>query len=162
MHLLAVLQLLALLAVANGAPVLAKKLLARRLALPLDGGVRFLDGRPLLGASKTVRGVVVAIVATTMTAPLLGLPLALGARVGVAAMLGDLLSSFVKRRLARPPSSRALGLDQVPESLLPALLGRTALALTATDIAFVVLLFLLGEILLSRWLYRLHVRDEPY
>ena len=32
------------------------------------------------------------------------------------AMVGDLLSSFVKRRLKFQPSSRATGLDQIPES----------------------------------------------
>ena len=77
-------------------------------------------------------------------------------------MVGDLFSSFVKRRLNFPPSSRALGLDQVPESLLPMLAGREALSLTIADIALAVGIFFVGELILSRLLYKVHLRDEPY
>jgi hypothetical protein len=59
-------------------------------------------------------------------------------------MAGDLLSSFVKRRLNLPPSSRATGLDQIPESLLPALVCRGALSSSGLDIAICVGVFLVG------------------
>jgi hypothetical protein len=49
----------------------------------------------------------------------------IGVVVGSMAMLGDLFSSFVKRRLNLPPSSRATFLDQVPESLFPLLASRS-------------------------------------
>jgi CDP-2,3-bis-(O-geranylgeranyl)-sn-glycerol synthase len=158
----AMLQSLVLLAVANGAPVIAKKIFGRRWARPLDGGVVLPDGHPLLGPSKTIRGIVVAIVATTAAAPLLGVAPGIGALAAAAAMAGDLLSSFVKRRLARPPSSQALGLDQVPESLLPLLACSDALALSAADIAVAVAFFFVGELIVSRLLYKAHLRDEPY
>ena len=77
-------------------------------------------------------------------------------------MAGDLLSSFIKRRLNRPPSSRAIGLDQIPESLLPLLACHEALALTAADIGIVVAAFFAGAVILSRLLYRVGLRDEPY
>ena len=54
---------LVLLLVANGSPIVAAKLLGRRLSYPLDVNVRLRDGKRLLGASKTVRGVVVAVLA---------------------------------------------------------------------------------------------------
>lgn len=73
MDALAILRSLILLTLANGAPVVAKKAFGRRLAAPLDGGVRFFDRRPLLGPSKTVRGVLAAILASAAGAPLLGL-----------------------------------------------------------------------------------------
>ena len=119
MHPLAILQALALLTLANGTPVIAKKIFGARFAQPLDAGARFFDRRPLFGASKTIRGILLAIIVTTAGAPLVGLDAEIGALVAGAAMAGDLFSSFVKRRLNWPPSSRALGLDQVPESLLP-------------------------------------------
>lgn len=162
MHLLALLQAMALMTVANGVPVVAKKVLGARFSWPLDAGLGFADGRPLLGASKTVRGVVLSIVVTTVVAPLVGLTPPVGALVAASAMAGDLLSSFVKRRLRRPPSSRAVGLDQIPESLFPLLACRTVLSLTSVDIALGVALFLVGEIVLSRLLYRIHLRDQPY
>jgi len=162
MHFLALLQLLVLLTLANGAPVVARKMFGDRFSVPLDGGLAFLDGRPLFGKSKTLRGIVVAILATAAGAPLIGLDAATGAIVAAAAMAGDLLSSFIKRRLAFKPSSQALGLDQIPEALLPMLAARAALSLTAIDIAAGVAIFLVGGILLSRLLFKAHLRDQPY
>ena len=162
MHFLALLQLLVLLTLANGAPVVAKKMFGDRFSVPLDGGLAFLDGRPLFGKSKTLRGIVVAILATAAGAPLIGLDAATGAIVAAAARVGDLLSSFIKRRLAFKPSSQALGLDQIPEALLPMLAARAALSLTAIDIAAGVAIFLVGGILLSRLLFKAHLRDQPY
>ena len=77
-------------------------------------------------------------------------------------MTGDLLSSFTKRRLALKPSSRATGLDQIPESLVPALMCWHELSLTVADVVAVVGLFFFGEIVLSRLLFRMHIRDRPY
>src|SRR5262245_35731624 len=145
-----ILQLLVLLVLANGTPVGAKKVLGERFAYPLDGGTKFVDGRPLFGQSKTIRGVVLAVLVTMVGAPLIGLEWQIGILVGGLAMAGDLTSSFIKRRMALPPSSRASGLDQVPEALFPMLGCRNLLSLTVEDIAAGVALFLIGEVLLSR------------
>ncbi len=56
----------------------------------------------------------------------------------------------------------ALGLDQVPESLLPAISMRAHAQLTAIDILMVVLIFFAGEIALSRVFFRLGLRERPY
>ena len=48
---------------ANGTPILAKALLGDRLARPFDGGAVFVDGRPLFGLTKTIRGILVSLVA---------------------------------------------------------------------------------------------------
>jgi len=149
MHPVSILQLLILLGVANGTPVIAKKLLGGAGAWPLDGGARFIDGRPLFGASKTIRGIVIATVLTAAAAPLIGLGWPLGAVVGATAMAGDLFSSFVKRRLDRMPSSRATGLDQIPESLLPLLACRLLLPLTWFDVGVGVAAF--ATHLSSKW-----------
>ncbi len=157
-----ILPLLVLLTLANGTPIIAKKIFGPRFARPLDAGFNFFDGRPLFGHSKTIRGILASIFITTVSAPLIGMGLTIGAIVASAAMAGDLFSSFVKRRLNFPPSSRALGLDQVPESLFPMLACRDALSLTIADIALGVGIFFVGELILSRLLYQVHLRDEPY
>jgi hypothetical protein len=157
-----ILRFLILLSLANGAPVIAKKLLGQRFARPLDGNVKFFDGRPLFGSSKTIRGILASMMATSAGAPLLGLDPAIGLLIAATAMAGDLFSSFVKRRLGLPPSSRATGLDQIPESLFPLLACRGPLGLSAADIAATAALFLIGEILLSRLLFKLRIRDRPY
>src|SRR6266403_1712627 len=130
MHFLHILQLLALLTLANGTPIVAKRIFGSRFARPLDGGIIFFDGRPLFGHSKTIRGILISVLITMASAPLIGLDLTIGAIVAGSAMAGDLFSSFLKRRLNFPPSRQALGLDQVPESLFPMLACRGALSLT--------------------------------
>jgi CDP-diglyceride synthetase len=162
MQLLHILQILVLLTFANGTPIVAKKIFGSRFALPLDAGIIFFDGRPVFGASKTMRGIVVSILITSAIAPFIGLDLTIGAIVASSAMAGDLFSSFVKRRLNFPPSGQALGLDQVPESLFPMLACRNALSLTIADMALGVGIFFIGALILSRLLFRAHLRDEPY
>jgi CDP-archaeol synthase len=162
MHISAILQLMALLILANGAPVIAKKIFGSRFAIPLDMGLTFFDGRPLFGPSKTCRGIVAALLAGAAGAPLIGLGFKIGLTVAAAAMAGDLFSSFVKRRLNLPPSSQGLGLDQIPESLFPLLACRAALSLTPVDILLGVCIFFAGELVLSRVLFRARLRDEPY
>src|SRR3981081_645250 len=111
MHFLHILQLLALLTLANGTPIVAKKIFGPRFARPLDGGIIFFDGRPLFGHSKTVRGITASILITMASAPLIGLDLTIGAIVAGSAMAGDLLSSFVKTALKLSPHTPAPGVD---------------------------------------------------
>mgnify|MGYP001813085475 CR=1 FL=1 len=158
----AIIEMSLLLLLANGAPVMVKKALGERFAAPLDGGLRLSDGQPLFGKSKTWRGVAAGVLAAVAGALLLGLDWRVGALAGIFAMLGDLFSSFVKRRALFPPSGRASGLDHVPESLLPSLACRGALGLGWGDIAVCVLLFVLADVVLSRVAYRLNLRDRPY
>jgi len=162
MHPVIVLQLLILLMLANGTPLMAKKILGDRYSYPLDGNLCLADGRPVFGRSKTVRGIALAVPVTMAGASLIGLGWQTGLLVGSFAMAGYLFSSFCKRRLGLPSSSRASGLDQVPESLLPLLACLNLLALTAADILVCMVMFVIGEVVLSRLLYAFHLRDRPY
>jgi CDP-2,3-bis-(O-geranylgeranyl)-sn-glycerol synthase len=161
-HLVPVLQVLALLTLANGVPVITKDIMGLRLAAPIDRGAKFFDGRPIFGSSKTIRGILLSILITSASAPPIGLGWKIGALVAGVAMAGDLLSSFLKRRMNLPAGGRATGLDQIPESLFPLLACRTALSLTALDIGMGTAAFFVGELLLSRLLYRFRLRDRPY
>lgn len=156
------LQLLILVGIANGAPILADYLLQQRLATPLDCGSRFVDGRPLFGRSKTYRGIIAALTASGLASAAMGLSLASGVVIGAGAMTGDLLSSFLKRRLGIAPSGMALGLDQIPEVMLPLLLVQQRFALTYDEIFKMSLLFLVFELLVSKILFRLRIRKQPY
>jgi CDP-diglyceride synthetase len=162
MQAILILQLLILLAVANGTAVVAKKVLGDAFARPLDGGAVFVDGRPLFGPTKTIRGIVLSLLATPLSASLMGLEWKVGALVAIGAMAGDLFSSFVKRRLGLPPSSMAIGLDQIPESLFPLIAARMLIPVTLLDIVAVVTIFFVGELIFSRILFKLHLRDRPY
>jgi CDP-diglyceride synthetase len=156
------LQVLVLLALANGTPVIATDILGNRFATPIDGGATFVDGRPILGKSKTVRGIFLSVLVTSAFAPVIGLDWKIGTLAASVAMAGDLFSSFLKRRMNLPAGSKATGLDQIPESLFPLIACRSALFLTALDIVVGVALFFVGELLLSRLLYHFHLRSRPY
>ena len=136
-------HLVFLLILANGTPLLVNKILGNRFSRPLDCGVRSVDGQPWFGASKTIRGVFLSVLATAVGASLVGLRCKIGALIGSAAMSGDLFSSFLKRRMRLPASDGVVGLDEVPESLFPLLACRSTLSLTVPDIAVCVLAFFL-------------------
>ena len=153
-------ELVLLIVVANGAPVLAKRALGTRLDRPLDGGTVLADGRPPFGPTKTIRGGALSLLATPLAAELLGLPWKVGALVAGAAIAGDLFSSFMKRRLGLPPSSMAIGLDQIP--FLPLLASRVVLPVGWLDIVVGVIIFFGAELVLSRILFKLRLRDKPY
>jgi CDP-diglyceride synthetase len=161
-HPLAILQSLVLIGAANSAPVFLRRLFGECLAQPIDGGLVLRDGHPLLGHSKTWRGLAAAILLATFAAVLIGLPWQAGALVGASAMAGDCLSSFTKRRLGLESSRMALGLDQVPESLLPALSCSAYAPLGPLDFVVIVSVFFVGELALSRLFFALGLRDRPY
>jgi len=155
-------QILVLLTIANGSPVIATRIMGRHLSAPIDFGRNLLDRRRLFGPTKTIRGLVSSIALTSLAANIIGLPLGVGTLIALTSMAGDLLSSFIKRRMGMNPSSMAIGLDQLPEALIPALLAIQLLGLTMTDVVLTVFLFFIGEIAVSRLLYRLRIRDKPY
>lgn len=147
---------------ANAAPILLRRLLGRRLSAPVDFGCRFFDNRPVFGMSKTWVGIAGILVAAISVAALLQLDLVIGLLAGTGVLLGDLFSSFLKRRLGMKVSSMAIGLDQVPESLFPYLLVMERLNMPLLEIAIAVLTFTAFELLVSRFLYWLHIRNQPY
>ena len=64
----AVLEVLILLLVANGAPIIIKRVLGQTWNWPIDSGLRLGDGEPLFGKSKTYRGILGSILVTSLAA----------------------------------------------------------------------------------------------
>jgi predicted MPP superfamily phosphohydrolase len=117
-------KILILLWAINLTPALLTYHLDQRWGRPLDGGQRWRDGRPLLGSHKTIRGLVGGVAAGTVAGLYLGFPAWLGLAAGLLSMGGDLLSSFLKRRLGKTSGAVVPGLDQIFEGGLPfAVLG---------------------------------------
>ena len=84
--------------VANGSAVILKG------KTPIDQGVKFVDGRPLFGKGKTIKGFVFAALLGTSIG-FLQAYLAndisfayLGLLLSIGAMVGDTIGSFFKRR----------------------------------------------------------------
>ena len=156
------LKLLVLLIVANGTPILIRRIMGSRLNFPVDAHKNWIDQRPLLGSSKTWRGLISSIAVTTVAGLLLSFHWSIGFIIAAGAMAGDLLSSFIKRRIGIATHDMAIVIDQVPESLVPLLLVAGTLSLTGMEILVLTFAFFIIELLLSKILYRLHIRNRPY
>ena len=117
----AALKILCFLFWGNLLPPLASLALGDRLAKPLDHGTTWFDGRPLFGPHKTIRGILTSLIGSTLAFPLLGVSWQTAMAAGALLMAGDLLSSFIKRRLHLASGESVFGLDQIFEALLPAL-----------------------------------------
>jgi uncharacterized protein len=140
----------------NFMPPLARLLFDQKWGQPLDGGRHWLDGRPLLGPHKTVRGVLAILAGGIAVFPLLGIAWWQAAIAAALIVAGDLLSSFIKRRFEFASGKIVPGLDQIFEGLLPILYLRWILVLswwrTAVVFALFVLLAYLGSLV---WKYLL-------
>jgi len=156
------LELFVMLVLANGTPVVAAALLKKRWSAPVDGGRLWSDGRPVFGDSKTWRGVVSGALACALFALLTGLGFVFGLLFGLFALAGDMLSSFIKRRRGMASSARAVGLDQIPEALLPMLLAMWWLPVSLWMLLVVVAFFTLANIVGSPLLYRLGIRRQTH
>ena len=156
------LQLLLLIIIANGAPILIRQLLNDGFSFAVDFGQKLPDNNRIFGSSKTWRGIFAALFATPLAAWLLGHSAETGLLVAVYAISGDLCSSFIKRRLAMKPSSMAPLLDQIPESLFPAIMLRQTFNLDMYSVIWLVLIFIISELVLSHILYKWGLRNRPY
>jgi CDP-2,3-bis-(O-geranylgeranyl)-sn-glycerol synthase len=155
-------DVLIILGLANGAPILVAKVLAGRFFQPIDGGRLAPDGHPWLGSSKTWRGIFSAYVLAVPVALWLGFSLEVALWVVSLSMTGDLVSSFIKRRLGMHSSSRAFGLDQIPEAGLPLVYLWLKANLSLPEGLSIITLFIIAETVLSKILFQLHIRKQPY
>jgi len=113
--------------VANMAPVLFARV--PFLDYPLDFGVKF-KGKRVLGANKTIRGVVMGVLGSTVVVWLQKLSygfvngfslidystvnvLLLGFLLGFGALMGDAVKSFFKRRIGIKPGKSWMPFDQI-------------------------------------------------
>lgn len=149
--------------VANGAPVVFGG------GRPIDGGRKFTDGRPIFGPGKTVRGFAAGLVAGSAFGLIQGIivgqiyTLAVaGILFSVGALVGDLLGSFIKRRLNISRGAAAPGLDQLG-FLIIAMAFASPVVLPTVEI-FITLLIITPAIHLATNYggYKLGFKDRPY
>ncbi len=109
--------------VANMAPLIANKIPGlNQWKTPLDLGTR-INGQPIFGPNKTVRGVVSGTVAALITGLVLfqlySFPYEFGIFVigttlmGLGALLGDAIESFFKRKAGIKPGNSWFPFDQL-------------------------------------------------
>ncbi|RMF18652.1 MAG: CDP-archaeol synthase [Gammaproteobacteria bacterium] len=159
---MAVVTLTLYLVVINGAPLLARRLCGPHFGWPLDAHCVMPDGQRLLGESKTWRGLLAGILAGMLGGPLVGLTWTQGGLFGLVSLLGDALTSFLKRRFGWPPHHQAPVLDQSLEVLLPLWLYHETLNVNAWHMMTILAAFFLINHWLSPWLYRIGIRLRPW
>jgi CDP-2,3-bis-(O-geranylgeranyl)-sn-glycerol synthase len=83
----------------------------------LDGGRKLSDGQPIFGSHKTIRGVIVGILAGSAIglaeSPVDSRLVLAGFTIAIGAVSGDLLGAFVKRRFRIEPGRAFPVLDQL-------------------------------------------------
>jgi uncharacterized protein len=125
----------------NTTPLVLAYFLERRWEAPLDLGLRLADGNPIFGPHKTFRGAAGGILAGGILGALMGLPFHFGIVTGLLGISGDLLSSFIKRRLDLPSGQDVPGLDQLVEGLLPLVYAQAYLGLSVLGSVLLLLVF---------------------
>ncbi|HDI12493.1 MAG: CDP-2,3-bis-(O-geranylgeranyl)-sn-glycerol synthase [Hadesarchaea archaeon] len=135
---------------------------------PLDGGKKLKDGRPIFGPGKTIRGFMAGVIAGSAMGGLEGVVeqshiyFLLGFLLSLGALVGDLLGSFIKRRLNIPRGRPAPILDQIGFVVF-ALVFASPVMLPSGEIILTILaitpLIHLGTNLIA---YKLGLKDRPY
>lgn len=144
----------------NALPVLVKG------RTPIDGGRLFFDDQPLFGPSKTVEGAAVGIIGGALAAVVahftLSFPFTVGLIAAWGAVLGDLLSSFVKRRLHLPSGKPAPLLDAISFLLVPLLLTYPLYIPQGVTIAVALAITPLSHLVSNGVAYLIGVKPVPW
>jgi len=151
---------------ANGAPVIFGG------GPPLDYGKKFLDGKPIFGPNKTVRGFVAGLLIGTLVgwaqetlAPNIGLEegsVVLGFALSLGAIIGDLIGSFVKRRLDIQPGKPLPISDQIDFVLVALLFSLMVEQPTASAAAIIIALTLPIHLSANAIAYLLRLKKSPW
>lgn len=139
-----------LLVTSHTTPAVVGGLAGPRWAWPIDFGLELRDGRRLFGASKTWRGMVLALGASALATGLLLQRPGLGIAFALLAMAGDLTSSFIKRRRGLAPHTDVLFLDQLPECLLPLLILREPLGMSWAQLVLLAVIFVPANLIANQ------------
>ena len=156
---------------ANGTPVVGVKLIGH--STPLDRGARAWDGRRILGDGKTLEGLLIGVATGTLAGLIIHVLIPGLYRsplepfiLSVGAMSGDMLGSFIKRRLGLKRGRPAPGLDQLGFFIFALLFSALAFgpprwldALTLILLATVTAILHLGTNYLA---YVLGLKAEPW
>ena len=151
---------------ANGAPVLFGG------GKPIDLGKNFPDGRPIFGSHKTYRGFILGLAIGTLVgwaqealAPSAGLPRGntlLGFILSLGAMIGDLLGSFLKRRLDLKPGAPLPVSDQIDFVLVALLFGALIEPPTLTEALIIIILTGPIHLMVNVIAYLLRLKKTPW
>ena len=150
-----------------------------KLAVPIDGGSEW-RGIEIFGANKTWRGLVVGVTTGILVAGIQALLyfnvdlfrnntmvdysrvnfILIGALMGGGALLGDLIESFIKRRLGKPSGKPWFPWDQADWIIGAILLSSIVYMPSAKAAAVTILLYIGVHLCSDRIVYRLGIKKR--
>ena len=136
-------KILILLLLINGAPPVIAFLFPGIARHPVDCGLKFFDGYPVLGKHKTITGFLSGTLTGCIFGFMLGFPLMIGLLAGFLGMAGDSFTSFIKRRLNIASGSDVFSLDQFLEGLFPLLILHRFYSLSWNQTLVLLFLFII-------------------
>ena len=141
---------------ANGMPILFGG------GTPLDFGKSLKDGRRLFGDGKTFQGAIFGISIGTLAFGTIQGNLLLAFLLSSGAILGDLIKSFVKRRLGHKDGEKFFPWDQIDF-----LIGATLLVslVSAPRFEFIIIIFILTPLFhlaTNYGAYKIGIKKVPY
>lgn len=161
--------------IANALPVVfIGKVIKRKT--PLDMGRNFIDGRRLLGPNKTVEGFLIGVIGGLIVGliyyvALLRNPCIIlyGLLMGLGAMIGDSVNSFIKRRLNIPSGDPFIPLDQLSFILFSYLLvkvtgidGLSIGLINLYHLSIIIVVVMIAHPLSNLIAYLLKLKDKPW
>ena len=128
---------------------------------PLDGGEKWLDGKPFLGGHKTLRGCIVGVLAGVLIGLLQG-SFYIGLTQGLGAIIGDLISSFLKRRRDFSPGEGVPLLDQLDFIVAAIILSQPFTRASLLEILIILILTVPIHYLMNYLAWLAKLKENPW
>lgn len=154
---------------ANAMPVFVRN------GTPIDRGKHFIDGKRILGDGKTWEGLIIGLT----FASIIGVAyyvfceqiilLIYSIVLGLGALLGDIISAFIKRRLGIPRGEPAPALDQINFVLGSTFLAKllridsiAGITITLAEFLLILIIASLLHVLTNFIAFKLGIKSVPW
>lgn len=169
-----IIKVVAFLLWVNMLPPLARLIWEDRFNWPVDCGATWFDGRDVFGPNKTIRGIFFSLLGSLLFVPILEVGWQLILFSTFLALCGDLITSFIKRRIKFSSGEHVPVMDHFLESLMPTLfLGKFLPLNSSADIyslawwqiaaiiSFFILIGYLASLIWTKANYRTSHKNSP-
>jgi CDP-2,3-bis-(O-geranylgeranyl)-sn-glycerol synthase len=141
---------------------------------PIDFGVKFIDKKPLFGKGKTIKGTLIGIVCGSFAGLIISIfykneismlftnYFLFSILTSIGAIIGDIIGSFIKRRLGIDSGKEAFILDQLDFIIGGIVFGLAVYSPSALEIAFIcVATIIIHKV--SNWIaYKANLKKVPW
>lgn len=147
--------------IANLAPALVKKV--NFLNYPVDFEAT-LNNKRIFGSHKTYRGLFFGILSASLLSLIQGNGLIVGLILGSGTLFGDLVGSFIKRRINLKPGGKNLLVDELPGSFFALVFAFLfgVLTINLYQCLFLLIIGLPIHILANKTWHKIGLKEVPW